>query len=91
MSAVYNYTRRSAAIDEILMRLFGLVSFNFYDDKYGLEPVEMIQSVFLAAQKVHFWQPSMPDLGQASRARSDLQSGRLGIRDQRRPSPGVIR
>ena len=35
VSAVYNYNRRSAAINEILMKLFNLVAFNFYDDKYG--------------------------------------------------------
>ena len=55
VSAVYNYNRRSAAINEILMSLFGLVAFNFYDDKYGFEPVETINSAFLVAQKVHFW------------------------------------
>ena len=55
VSAVYNYNRRSAAINEVLMSLFGLVAFNFYDDKYGFEPVETINSAFLVAQKVHFW------------------------------------
>ena len=55
VAAVYNYNRRSAAINEILMSLFGLVAFNFYDDKYGFEPVETINSAFLVAQKVHFW------------------------------------
>ena len=37
VAAVYNYNRRSALIDEILRRLFGLVSFCYYDDKYGCE------------------------------------------------------
>ena len=34
VSAVYNYNRRSAAINEILCKLFNLVAFSFYDDKY---------------------------------------------------------
>ena len=37
VAAVYNYNRRSALIDEILRKLFGLVSFCYYDDKYGFE------------------------------------------------------
>ena len=55
VSAVYNYNRRSAAINEILVSLFGLVAFSFYDDKYGFEPLETIESAHLVAQKVHFW------------------------------------
>eukprot|EP00435_Cladocopium_sp_Y103_P034728 s2383_g9.t1 len=38
VSAVYNYNRRSAAINEVLVSLFGLIAFSFYDDKYGFEP-----------------------------------------------------
>ena len=38
VSAVYNYNRRSAFINEVLVSLFGLVAFSFYDDKYGFEP-----------------------------------------------------
>ena len=34
VAAVYNYNRRSAAI---LVHLFNVVAFNFYDDKYGFE------------------------------------------------------
>ena len=30
VSSVYNYNRRSAAINEICLKLFNLVSFNFY-------------------------------------------------------------
>ena len=55
VSAVYyNYNRRSAAINEILMSLFNLVSCNFYDDKYGFEPIGSINSAFEVAQKVHW-------------------------------------
>ena len=43
VSAVYNYNRRSAAINELLVKLFGLIAFQFYDDKYGFEPVETIR------------------------------------------------
>lgn len=44
VSAVYNYNRRSAAINEFLCSIFGLVAFNFYDDKYGFEVKETIAS-----------------------------------------------
>lgn len=54
VSAAYNYNRRSAAINEILSVLFKLVAFNFYDDKYGFEPVESAPSAFRVAQSVHW-------------------------------------
>ena len=54
VSAVYNYNRRSAAINEILMSLFNMVSFNFYDDKYGFEPASSVNSAFEVAQTVHW-------------------------------------
>lgn len=54
VSAVYNYNRRSAAINEVLMKLFNMVSFNFYDDKYGFEPLHSIESAFEVAQTVHW-------------------------------------
>ena len=37
VSAVYNYNRRSAAITDIMRRVFSVAAFNFYDDKYGFE------------------------------------------------------
>ena len=55
VSAVYNYNRRSAAINEFLVSLFGLVAFSFYDDKYGFEPVSTVQSARSVAEHVHFW------------------------------------
>ena len=55
VSAVYNYNRRSAAINEFLCKLFNLVAFNFYDDKYGFEPVGTVKSARLAAECVHLW------------------------------------
>ena len=55
VSAVYNYNRRSAFINEVLVSLFGLVAFSFYDDKYGFEPVSTIESAHLVAQSVHWW------------------------------------
>ena len=55
VSAVYNYNRRSAAINECLIKLFGLVAFSFYDDKYGFEPAETIVSAKLTAECVHTW------------------------------------
>jgi len=55
VSAVYNYNRRSAAINEILVKLFGLVAFSFYDDKYGFEPASSAPSAKLVAERVHTW------------------------------------
>ena len=55
VSSVYNYNRRSAAITDILRRLFFVAAFNFYDDKYGFEPGQTIESAFQCAQKVHWW------------------------------------
>ena len=52
VSAVYNYNRRSAAINEILVSLFGLVAFGFYDDKYGFETQALARRV---AECVHTW------------------------------------
>ena len=51
--SVYDYNRRSSAINEILEEIFSLVAFNFYDDKYGFEPKDTIDSAFEVAQKVH--------------------------------------
>eukprot|EP00435_Cladocopium_sp_Y103_P067787 s92_g30.t1 len=55
VAAVYNYNRRSAAITDILRRLFFVAAFNFYDDKYGFEPECTCSSAFDVAQKVHWW------------------------------------
>ena len=55
VSAVYNYNRRSAAITDILRRVFSVAAFNFYDDKYGFEPATTCRSAFEVAQKVHYW------------------------------------
>ena len=55
VSAVYNYNRRSAAINEFLVSLFGLAAFSFYDDKYGFEPLSTVQSAHVIAQRVHWW------------------------------------
>ena len=55
VSAVYNYNRRSAAINEILVKLFRLVAFSFYDDKYGFEPLDTVRSAHVVAQSVHWW------------------------------------
>ena len=55
VSAVYNYNRRSAAINEFLVSLFKLVAFSFYDDKYGFEPEETLASARLVAECVHTW------------------------------------
>ena len=55
VSAVYNYNRRSAAITDIMRRVFSVAAFNFYDDKYGFEPETTCHSAYEVAQKVHWW------------------------------------
>ena len=55
VSAVYNYNRRSAAINEFMVKIFGLVAFSFYDDKYGFEIMETAASAHEIAQHVHWW------------------------------------
>ena len=55
VSAVYNYNRRSALLDEILRNVFKLISFNFYDDKFGFETDLTAGTAFDCAQKVHSW------------------------------------
>eukprot|EP00434_Breviolum_minutum_P005737 symbB.v1.2.005053.t1/scaffold291.1/size238869/18 len=55
VSAVYNYNRRSAAITDILRRVFSVAAFSFYDDKYGFEPSTTCRSAYQPAQKVHSW------------------------------------
>ena len=55
VSAVYNYNRRSALLDEILRKVFRLVSFNFYDDKFGFETCDTISSAMQVAKMVHSW------------------------------------
>ena len=55
VSAVYNYNRRSAAINEFLVKIFGVVAFSFYDDKCGFETMESVASAHQCAQHVHWW------------------------------------
>ena len=55
VAAVYNYNRRSAAINDILRRIFLVAAFNFYDDKYGFEPEDTCSLAFECSQKVHWW------------------------------------
>ena len=55
VSAVYNYNRRSAAITDVLRRVFKVAAFNFYDDKYGFEISRTCSSAFKCSQSVHLW------------------------------------
>ena len=54
VSAVYNYNRRSAAINDIFEVIFGMIAFNFYDDKYGFETCQTAPSARRVAETVHF-------------------------------------
>ena len=55
VSAVYNYNRRSAATNEILVSLFKLAAFSFYGDKCGFEPAVSAPSARRVAESVHWW------------------------------------
>ncbi|CAE7822709.1 unnamed protein product [Symbiodinium necroappetens] len=52
-SAVYNYNGRSAAITDILRRVFTVA--NFYDDGYGFEPSGTAEGAFALVEQVHWW------------------------------------
>ncbi|CAE7505806.1 unnamed protein product, partial [Symbiodinium necroappetens] len=54
VAAVYNYNRRSAFINDILVKIFEMVAFNFYDAKYGFETELTAPSAKIAAETVHF-------------------------------------
>merc|ERR1711911_308164 len=54
VSAVYNYNRRSAAINNTLEKIFKLVAFSFYDGKYGFEPEDTVELAKFTAERVHF-------------------------------------
>ena len=57
VAAVYNYNRRSAFVNDILVKIFEMVAFNFYDDKYGFETEVTAPSAMmamLAAEMIHF-------------------------------------
>ena len=55
LCCVYSYHRRSAAINEFLVSIFGLGAFSFYDDKYVFEPRSSVESVRFIAECVHTW------------------------------------
>ena len=54
VAAVYNYNRRSAFVNDVLVKIFEMVAFNFYDDKYGFETEVTAPSAMLAAETIHF-------------------------------------
>ena len=61
VSAVYTYNLRSALVNEILQKIFMMISFNFYDDKYGFETNKTIHSAMECAQSMHQWLGAMYD------------------------------
>ena len=54
VSAVYKYNHRSAAINDIFEEIFSMISFNFYDDKYGFETCATAPSARKVAEEIHF-------------------------------------
>ena len=53
ISAVYNYNRRSAIINDILKKAFLVASTFYYDDKFGIETEEAIRTAEEAAVALH--------------------------------------
>ena len=53
VSAVYNYNRRSALVDEILEKIFMVPANFFYDDKFGFELEETADQAADIVSKVH--------------------------------------
>ena len=53
ISAVYNYNRRSAMLDEILMKIFDVPASFYYDDKFGIETQETIETADAAVILLH--------------------------------------
>ena len=53
LNAVYNYNRRSAMLDEIMVKIFLMVSRFFYDDKFGLEVESTLDSALDVARGLH--------------------------------------
>ena len=92
VSAVYNYNCRSAAINDILVNLFSLVAFNFYDDKYGFEPSHSCALAHDVAQKVHWWLGAAFDVKKLQRSKRpdvlgvtyNLEEFKLEIQEKRR-------
>ena len=92
VSAVYNYNRRSAAINDILVNLFFLVAFNFYDDKYGFEPSHSCVLAHDVAQKIHWWLGAAFDVKKLQRSKKpdvlgvtyNLEEFKLEIQQKRR-------
>ncbi|CAE7787459.1 unnamed protein product, partial [Symbiodinium necroappetens] len=54
VSAVYNYDRRSAALNDVFTGLLKMVSFNFYDDQYGFGTDLTAPPTKVVAETVHF-------------------------------------
>ena len=54
-AAVYNYSRRSALLNEFMVNLFGLPAMSYYDDKFGFEPEDSVDHAHSAVQSVHSW------------------------------------
>ena len=53
LSAVYNYNRRSAILDEILKTVFWIPSSFYYDDKFGIESHKTIASADQCVANLH--------------------------------------
>jgi hypothetical protein len=52
-SAVYNYNRRSALLNDIMVDIFKLVAASYYDDKFGFETEETIEEAFEIVKGLH--------------------------------------
>eukprot|EP00971_Amphidinium_carterae_P021391 422068-Amphidinium_carterae.1 len=54
-AAVYNYNRRSALINDFLVKLLLVPAFSFYDDKFGFEFEHSVKEAHEYVQALHTW------------------------------------
>ena len=52
-AAVYNYNRRSALLNEFMVKIFLIAAHSYYDDKFGFEPAESVLHAHSIVQDLH--------------------------------------
>ena len=55
VASVYNYNRRSAMINQILIKEFKLLAAFYFDDKFGFEKEGLVDQAMKIVQAVHRW------------------------------------
>ena len=55
LASVYNYNRRASIVTDILVKLFHLFAFNYYDDKFGFTTDALVSEEIALTAEVHTW------------------------------------